>query len=544
MSLLEAYITGREARRALTVATSPAAAEPFSGKPQPPAKPPPTVYGATQQRPPPRDLTYDPNYHGHTFGSFAAPIDASGFSLDRAKTACRAHRQGIFLESYLFAVASMSFAPVFAALMQRVSPSLSKPRFIRGGKKGLARLVREEVEAQIAPSAGLWSSPCFPSNILGSISLIKAMMGFCILQHVTGDADPVTGVREVWTRIWPPWATRYDVGRRVFRAITSSGEIDVLNDGKFTLVADMEEPHLYCAAILALADSVMQGVQANQACASYVEMYGRPKPVAIMPPKVGVRSDEGAAFLSAVEDVREVDGVIVMANGSELSFAQLAAETSQVFVDTDERVWKYVAAILLGSDGTISKSGVYESPDFAGVRHDIVDRDLKCSVRGINDGHVRTYVYLNYSAAIEQAKARGLWVDPVLEIPLPDPAAAARIEAKTKQRKALSDQVIADRAAGAVVDQDHVNAIAADLEAKTGEIYAWHIEQKIVAPDQLLARLNLPALPGGIGSPEQLAKERAEGKDKTGATGGDGASDGRSHEAGQGNGQQDAHAPP
>lgn len=497
---------------------------PFSGAPQPPPNLPPQVYTADQPPPPPQVPVARAGYHDRTFTTFGQPI-TGGFTLERARAACRLHRQGFFLESYLFAVASLSFGPVFAALAQRIAPAMAQPKFVRGGSKGLAREIREQVEAQLAPRAGLSASVVFPAYLWGSISICVALMGFAVLQHVLGDEDE-DGIRPVYTRLWPIWAVRYDAARRTFYAITNDGDVPILNDGKFTLIADTEDPHLWCAAILALADPVMQGIQATQARASYVQLYGNPKLVGTMPPKVAVRSDEGNAFFEATQDVRNQDGVIILANGAELDFVQLAAETSKVFVDTDENVWKYIAAILLGSDGTISKSGVYQSPDFAGVRHDIVARVLGCAVRGVNEGHVKTFVYFNWSASIERDKARGTWADPVLEIPLPDPAADARRDSLAKRMASLSTQVAAERAAGAIVDQGRVNVIAAALEVEpfilaeanpNAAITVDEVTAKLFAPDEYRAQSGRDPLPDDAGSVKRLATERLKGGDESGA---------------------------
>jgi hypothetical protein len=546
MSFLDAYASGIAARRSRIAAggLAVAASAPFSGQPQSAPNIPPPNYSADAPAPPPVAPTFDAKYHGHNFkAGVMTPVAIGGFDVDRMRAAIEMHDQGIFFESSTLAIASLRFGPVFAALGQRIAPSLALPIHVRHGAKGLARIIGEEITAQLAPSDGLSPSPYFPSTLWGSIAIDGAQMGFAVLQHVTGDEHPLTGIRPVWTRRWPIWATQYQPYRETYQALTQDGPVDILNDGKFTLVADTLMPHIDCAAIRAIGTEVMEGAEAKQARASYVRMYGNPKVVATMPPKIPVEGPEGRAFFNAAEDVRNQDGVILMANGGSVDFVQLAAETSTVFADTLANVWQYVAAIYLGSDGTMTVgNGVYSAPVFAGVRRDLIDRGLKREVRAVNQGHVKTYVYFNHTAGIETAKARGLWSDPVVDKPLPDPAADARIDSLAKRRKALAEQVQADRAAGAIVDQDHVDDIAADLEIKPfvlaksdpkgGEIFEYHITEKIVSPDQVLARLNLPPLPGGIGSPAQLAKERAEGKDKTGANVADGSPPGRSHERG------------
>jgi hypothetical protein len=161
---------------------------------------------------------------------------------------------------------------------------------------------------------------------------------------------------------------------------------------------------------------------------------------------------------------------MVLPSGAKLDFVRLSGETSGVFKDALESVWAYVAAILLGSDGTMTRgSGVYSAPIFAGVRRDLIATDLAATVRGINYGHVAPWLSVNYSKTIEFARAAGEWVEPVLDIPLPDPDADARIKSHGDRLAALVAQVQAERAAGFVVTQERVQQLADtfDVQAPT-----------------------------------------------------------------------------
>jgi hypothetical protein len=161
------------------------------------------------------------------------------------------------------------------------------------------------------------------------------------------------------------------------------------------------------------------------------------------------------------------------------------------------------------------------------VRHDLIAEPALAICQGVNAGHTAPYLDINYPNQIERAKRAGAWETPVLEIPVPAPDKDERIAATIGRYKALAEQVVAERAAGALVNKDRVVALAkvmevapfelADEAPKGGEIFEYHITNKIVAPDQVLARLGLPPLPNGMGSPERLAEERAAGGDETGA---------------------------
>ena len=385
------------------------------------------------------------------------------------RAAIEMHDEGIFRESSTLATAATRFGPVYAALSQRIAPAIALPRHVRHGPRGLSRIVGEEVEAQLAPRAGLLPSPYFPPTLWGSVQIERVMMGFSVFQHAYGDPDPVTEVRPVYTRRWPAWAVTYYRSRRTFVAMTMDGPVDIVSgDGKFTLIADTDEPHLD-GAIRALGTEVMDGALAKQARASYIDLYGNPKPVATMPEKVAVRSPEGDAFFEAVAEFRNPDSLLVLPHGATLAWAGVAATTSSVFDDSLGSVWSFVAAILLGSDGTLSKGdAVYASPMFSSIRHDLTARDIAALVRATNHGHVAPYILFNYATGIAAARARGVWVDPVLDIPLPDPDSDARVKSYSDRLLARAAVIKAEREAGLRVDQERVDQLSAELEVEAG----------------------------------------------------------------------------
>lgn len=507
-SLIRAGETNKSIAERLKMARSTVAAiratAPFSAENQTgSANIPPGNYGADQ--PPPADSPreFRAGYHDRTFRSFAAPLLFEGWSLERVRNAVVLHDQGFFLESSMLAIVVSRFGPVFAALSQAIAPALALPRHVRGGQRGLGRMLRDEVEAQLAPRGGLLPSPYFPPTLWGSTALDLRLMGFAIFQHVYGDPDPDTMVRPVYTRRWPTWATQYYRYRRTFVALTTEGPIDIINgDGKFTLIADTEEPH-FDGAIRALGIEAIDGALAKEARANYIDRYGNPKWVGIMPEKTAVRSPEGDAMFDAMETIQGPDGWGVIPHGADFKTAQMTAGQNAVFDSALDNVWKFVAAILLGSDGTMSPStGVYSAPIFAGVRRDLIDRMLQAMVRAINMGHVDPWLDLNYRRSILEDRTG--WIEPVLDIPLPDPDADARIKSLAERVSSLHKIVQEERAAGFVVTQDRVAALAAQLEvdepmlaqmtAPTTIALAPTDVAKIVRVDEARASQGLPPI--------------------------------------------------
>lgn len=435
--------------------------QPYTGGPQPPPDIPPTTPQTDQPRPAPTSLEYDPRYHGHTFSSFSAPIAFDGWTLKRAREAVSMHRQGLFLESSSLALVLLSFAPVLAAIGQRLAPALALPRKVTCGTRGLSRILGAEVEKQLAPSAGLLPSPYFPPTLWGSTGFDLGFMGFSIWQHAYGEPHPETGVRMCYTRRWPTWAVNYYRYKRQFVALTSEGPVDIISgDGKWTIVADSDEPH-FLGALVALPEEVLAGIFDKRAWSSYIDKYGNPKWIGEMPPGVGVRTPEGDAAFEAIATVRGPDGFGLTPNGMKVDLKGLVAGASTVIKDSIESHLQYVALALLGSDGTIAKgTGVYTAPLFEGVARSFVSRDLRAMVRGANAGHVAPWLSFNYAASIDAASG---WVDPVLDIPLPDPGADARIKSYTDRVKSFHE-IIDQESKWCLITQERVEQLAKALE--------------------------------------------------------------------------------
>lgn len=482
-----AGVSPRTARRIVTASEGASEGQPYTGEPQPPPNIPPPTYLSDQPRPPPTSFTYDPRYHGHTFQSFSAPVAFDGWTLRRARDAVSMHRQGLFLESSTLAIVLLSFAPVLAATGQRLAPALALPRKVKCGTRGLSRILGGEVEKQIAPSGGLTSSPYFPPTLWGATGFDLAFMGFSVWQHAYGDPDPETGVRMCYTRRWPSWAVNYYRYRRQFVAMTSEGPVDIVSgDGKWTLIADSEEPH-FLGAIVALPEEVLGGIFDKRAWSSYIDKYGNPKWIGEMPPGVGVRTPEGDAAFDALSTIRGPDGWGITPNGMKVDIKGLVAGASTVIKDALESHWQYIAAVLLGSDGTMTRgTGVYSAPIFAGVRRDLVDRDLKAVVRGANTGHIAPWLAFNYAASIEEAAG---WEDPILDIPLPDPDADARIKSYSDRVKSFHE-IIEKESARFTITQERVDQLAKSLEIEPPALNVLSIYKVSAASQDMITRVD------------------------------------------------------
>lgn len=520
------------AREAFEGAAQPSVALVAAGAQAPPKTP---AIGWTNEQPssPPVRYAYRPGYSDHTYQQFGAPLVFDGFDLEAVRAAVSQHRLGVFWQSSALMVAILGFAPVLAALQQAIAPILALPRHVHGGDKGLARLVASEVEEALVPRRGLLPSPYLPPQLWGTMAIYLRLMGFCVLQHVDGDPDPETGVRPRYTRIWQPWAvTRYRSPRKTI-ALTTEGPVEVCNDGKFTLIEDEQEGHL-SAAICALGEEALGGKITQQARLSFLNFFGEPKLWAMPPEHVATGIDDadgtGGAFWACIQTIRGPGGFGVLPHGSQLQAVGISGEGSKAFSDALVDALIHIFMVLTGSAGTIGAGGATGAgpyqPQKGGawsVRHDLIARPTLAIVRGLNQGHVAPYCDQNYGDEIERAKRAGVWVAPVLDIPIPAPDRDERIASDVTRMKALIEIVDGERKAGAPPTQDRINKLAERLEVPpfvlvgSAPIPIEAVEKKLAAPDEWRRQQGLEALPNGAGSAARLAEERLKGGDETGA---------------------------
>jgi hypothetical protein len=208
----------------------------------------------------------------------------------------------------------------------------------------------------------------------------------------------------------------------------------------------------------------------------------------------------------------------------------ISGEGSKAFQDALVDAIIHIFMVLTGSAGTIGAGGATGAgpyqPQKGGawsVRHDLIARPTLAIVRGLNQGHVAPYCDQNYGDEIERAKRAGVWVAPVLDIPIPAPDRDERIASDVTRMKALIEIVDGERKAGAPPTQDRINKLAERLEVPpfvlvgSAPIPIEAVEKKLAAPDEWRLQQGLEALPNGAGSAERLAEERLKGGDEAGA---------------------------
>jgi hypothetical protein len=508
-----------------------AAGEPFGpsgiGGPGRPNAPDPS-WTADQPPPPETPTRFRRGYHDYTFRHYNPQRTIGGWDEKRKDRAIEMHDQGIFLESSTLAKAARRYAPVHTAMMLRRAPVLFLDRKIRRAARGFARIVGQEIEDQLADRGhGEQPSPTFPPELWGSIEDDLGAMGFCILQHAYSVPDR-QGSRLCFSRRWPTEAVRFYRYRKQFVADTFDGPVDIINgDGKWSIIAKSDEP-MFDGWIRSTSSEYMSGAFARASMDNYIDEYGDPKWVGYSPEGVGPNTPEGLQFSDALSQMHEPGAWVEFPYSAKAEVVQLDAKTSTVFMDADRLSLRNILTAILGSEGGIEKNtGVYTPESIMGVRYDVAADDLAAITRGINYGRIRPSNEINYAATMERERDAGRWVDPVLEIELPDAELDARTAAIAKRMLDRAAIRKADAESGVEVDQEAEDMISGMLELppgrivskrKGGQIFEYHIVNKQVATDEVREDLGLEALPGGAGSKEQLAEERMQGKDKVGLT--------------------------
>lgn len=476
------------------------AAVPFSGAKQAPSRAPAVDWIRADVAPGPSTFSYSPNYSDHTYENRSAPQVFEGFDLERIRRAVTLHRLGNFYESSAMMVALLGFAPVLAALQQAIAQILALPRHVKGGDRGLSKMVAAEVEEMIVPVGGLLPSPYLPPQLWGTMAIYLRMMGFCVLQHVDGDPDPETGIRERYTRIWEPWAVRFQRSPRRWMAITTEGEIEIRNDGKFTLVIDENEGHL-SGAIVCLGNEVLGGKITQEARNGWLDFFGRPKIYATLPDKIQTTGPAGLDFEAAVETIYGPDGRGVLPYGSTLNAVSLPGMGASQFREALYDTIAMIGMVLIGSNGTLTKEGVYTAPGYFDVRHDLIARPTAAMVRGINGGHIAPYCDINYGEQIARAKKAGVWKYPVLGVNLADPAQDARTASIIVAEKERCEILTLRKASGIETTQDDADKLAEDLNVRPVKLAATPPGASSFAYDQVNGVLTINQRLEELGKP-------------------------------------------
>jgi hypothetical protein len=207
-------------------------------------------------------------------------------------------------------------------------------------------------------------------------------------------------------------------------------------------------------------------------------------------------------MLDEMEALYQARRVAVFPFGSVVTRSEAVSQNWQIFKELLESGAKAAQRVLLGQDGSMTNSGgnYIKSWGLFGVRNDIVESDLSTGGACLATGLIRPWSLINF----------GRWDRLSYEWMLPDADEDARRASIAERRAAMWADVSAARAAGAVVDQDYVNNLAAeygispprlaDATPSGADFYAYELDGGVVTIDEVRARKGLPPLPEGRGA--------------------------------------------
>lgn len=413
------------------------------------------------------DVSTDDKYLQHDF----APSDwnpwAMGWTVELAREAITHHDLGDFGLSSVLGIASTRFAPVLAALEQRVDAPLGLARHtVPAGPEGLAAVAGQELAALYAGAEPLH----------GDMFAAKAMMGFSVLTHTWTPSEDASLLVPT-TRVWPTSAIRYERITERFQAITRDGPVDIVDgDGKWTIVGSGAMPHLR-AAVRAIGLQYLKGGLADRDEAALSEFVGRNTFFGILPEKIVLKSDEGKEIGKTIKDMGRARSGAVYPHGTTVGTTTAASDKIAVFDQMLKRCASYVAMALLGQDGTVQSGsgGVYQSPIFKGIAFSLLRSDVTTAGAAFTRGVGRPYVLRNYGD--EKLLARYEWL-------LPDLDEAERRKAIAEGHERFLKVVDLWSKTGFEVTQDAVDELAAALGVRAPKLRTTSTAATSFAYDQ------------------------------------------------------------
>lgn len=398
---------------------------------------------------------------------------------------------------------------VIAALGQRVAPWLGCQARLDGGDDNL----RAELEPQIGPGG-----PLLSSDILRDTAEDLAMCGMAIWHHPW--KPRADGTRwDPQVEVWNLEAVGWDGYARTYYTQTRErGRVPITHgDGLWTIIRSNQlHPHEH-GAVIPLAIHVASRVSTILDRNTGSRAIGMPKMIGTLPEGVQVKSPEGKDLDSALNTFMQGLSRIVVPKGTEIDKVEFgAAGLGQFFEGTIKTDRTDIFFALTGQDGSAqSAGGNYQKAQvLEAVLYAWIVADTTAGATGITSGLLRPY------AAINRGDAS---LAPSLSWPLPDPDEDARIDSYIKREEKLVSIVQARRAAGFVVTQTDVDALARELRvtpprlADVGtkkELFAYHQRGGLFTRNEIRESRGYEPLPSPEG--EELVNELVQDPAETG----------------------------
>lgn len=424
--------------------------------------------------PPPANLTPRANYNPSTARAWAA-----GWDYPTARLAVDEQIRGRFANSYQLAIDLERHPAAKAARRQRRSAITSQPWVLRGPERAPGRI---ELEA----AARTWKKI---RSLLGAIEDDLGVHGLCVLQHPLHVVETEVGPRyEVQSvEVWPLACVElgsallgrdasgpYDPDRLYARTAPGSeypwtplpnpGETDL----HWTVIGDPLGWRR--GAIVACDLEYVASQMGRRGWAQLQVMLGKASILGEMPedtPLVETDADGnenatsvGAQMQALAEAIGETQTAGIHPNGAKFYPLQVTASTAELLPQSIDASCRMFALAILGHDSGVTRgTSVYNDPRSQDVPQDLARDDAQLIAAPIGD-------MLTGVARLNCERCAPIYPDPQIpdsdqdmrreEVQKRRAADDEHLKSKAERRKAVADSLAAERDAGVLIDEEHV----------------------------------------------------------------------------------------
>lgn len=398
----------------------------------------------TYELPPAIPEEIDPASLRREFFPFPIQPLPEDWTVDKVRAARKQHDLGNFFHTQRLREIVTTDPRAFAARNQRCATPIGlavdvTPAEARGGR-GVSAMAAQEV--------GAWfdrRSRVLPHSVRRRVLEDLVDAGISIVQ-LHWRFDPDGG----WWRLssaepWPLEYAYYDPSVNAVRIVTTDGLYTPRHgDGKWLVIERYGARSWLNGAIRALSMPWADRQFGVRYRAAHAARHGSASVEGELPEGTPIESDEGKAFQRYMRNLWTGRTWGVKPGGAKTSFLEVKTNAWQVFNDIVKTGDADIAIVYLGQDGTQQKGSVYTSPQFKGVRFDLVQDDAQVLDAAFATGVAMPYAAINYGAEF----------CPSIASAVPDPEEADRRAAVARNYEAFGRGVISIRSAGGAVTPD------------------------------------------------------------------------------------------
>lgn len=415
-------------------------------------------------------------------GAFA-PRDAYAWTVEAIRATRSAHIDGRFSLSAQLVTAMKTDAAIYAALLQRIAPSMGLPR----GVTGRGERIRKEAEATFG--AGDERLQGALADVFESV----AMLGIAVLQ-VIWEPRPDGTRLDARLEPWPMAQVWWDAAREQLVAQTTEGLVDIVHgDGKWVVCALHTSRPWTWGAVLPLALLWPDRAYGIRSRSQSAEAHGQAHPIGELPEGLDTDDDAADALGEVLQQLHEARKAILLPAGTKVSYLESMSQNWRIFDSLIASDDGQIARVLLGQDGTATAGGgnyVKDSVLF-GVRNDIIERDTRSVAKCLTSGLLHPWALVNFGDTHDLSLR---WL-------MPDPDEDARRQSIADRTKAYTEAIQAYRSAGFAVDQDIADRLAAQYGVMAPPLAAVVSTGFVLAPTDLARAITANEARSSVGLP-------------------------------------------